>query len=88
VAIKDYARMVDNVMLDDGVGQIFGTVFVEDAVDGRVKPKLPIADIAHTDERRAAIGLRPFAEDVAGMPTDDWSTRARRARNGNKRKQT
>jgi hypothetical protein len=44
--------------------QLYGTQFT--MMDGQVAPQ-PIEDPGHLDERRAAVGLEPFAEYEATM---------------------
>ncbi len=57
---KDYAYLVDRVRMNQGKPQIYGTQFTSGA-DGKLA-LYPIADAAHVDERRRAIGLPSMAE--------------------------
>lgn len=59
-----YATYVDDVMLRAGAGQIYGTSIVQ-RPDGLYALELPVADIAHLDQRRAEILLPPIAEQLA-----------------------
>lgn len=73
------AMLEDRVRTFSGLPQVYGTQFDWDEW-GEMRPR-PIADEAHVDERRAAIGLPPlaeklreireaFARDGEAMPSD------------------
>lgn len=55
---RDLAYLVDRVRVAHGKPQLYGTQF------GRSGPQ-PIEDEEHLDERRAAVGLEPFADYAA-----------------------
>lgn len=56
---RDYAFLVDRVRLQQGKGQLYGTQFVRDS-KGRLILQ-PLKDPEEVDERRAKMGLSPFA---------------------------
>jgi hypothetical protein len=56
------AMLEDRVRTFSGLPQVYGTQFDWDE-RGEMRPR-PIADEAHVDERRAAIGLPPLAEKL------------------------
>lgn len=56
------AYLTDRVRAAQGKPQVYGTQFHE--VDGMLEPR-PIEDVAHVDERRAAVGLGTMQEYVA-----------------------
>jgi hypothetical protein len=56
------AMLEDRIRIYEGRPQLYGTQFDWDE-HGRMSP-LPIEDAEHVDERRAAIGLMPLAEDI------------------------
>jgi hypothetical protein len=73
------AMLEDRVRTFSGLPQVYGTQFDWDE-RGEMRPR-PIADEAHVDARRAAIGLPPlaeklreireaFARDGEAMPSD------------------
>jgi hypothetical protein len=57
----DLAYLVDRVAVGEGRPQVYGTQFTAE-----LAPQ-PIEDEAHVDERRASVGLAPFAEYRAFM---------------------
>lgn len=59
---QELAYLTDRVRVAQGKPQVYGTQF------GRTGPQ-PIEDEAHLDERRAAVGLEPFADYAARFPT-------------------
>lgn len=61
---RDLAYLEDRVRVFSGQPQLYGTQFRYD--QGELKPE-PIEDPEHLDERRAAVGLGPFAEYEARM---------------------
>ena len=60
----DQAYLEDRVRIFSGQPQLYGTQFMYDKDE--LKPQ-PIEDPEHLDERRAAVGLGPFAEYEALM---------------------
>ncbi|MFG1704865.1 DUF6624 domain-containing protein [Nonomuraea sp. M3C6] len=56
---RDFAYLEDRVRVRSGRPQLYGTQF-HDGLNG-LEP-MPIEDPALLDERRAAVGLEPFAE--------------------------
>lgn len=58
------AYLEDRVRVGQGQPQLYGTQFAR--TDGDLAPR-PIEDPEHLDERRAAVGLQPFAEYEALM---------------------
>ena len=60
----DLAYLEDRVRVHAGQPQRYGTQFTRD--DQGLRPQ-PIEDPEHLDERRAAVGLGPFAEYEARM---------------------
>lgn len=56
---SDYALLVDRVRLHEGKKQVYGSQFTR--ASGHLV-MLPLADPAHVDQRRAAMGLMPEAE--------------------------
>ena len=56
------AMLEDRVRCHSGLPQVYGTQFDWNE-RGEIQPR-PIDDVAHVDERRAAIGLPPLAEKV------------------------
>lgn len=60
VAGADLALLVDRVRVNEGRPQCYGTQFYTDE-RGELVPR-PIEDPERLDERRAAVGLPPFAE--------------------------
>ena len=61
---RDQAYLEDRVRIFSGQPQLYGTQFMYDKDE--LKPQ-PIEDPEHLDERRAAVGLGPFAEYEALM---------------------
>lgn len=59
---KDYAYLTDRVRVGEGKPQLYGTQMLLKE-GGRYEP-LPIEDEAKVDERRAAVGLPPLAEQL------------------------
>jgi hypothetical protein len=55
------AYLEDRVRVHDGQPQLYGTQFTQVVIQARWEP-FPIEDREHLDERRAAVGLGPFAE--------------------------
>jgi hypothetical protein len=58
------AYLEDRVRVHDGRPQLYGTQFT--LIDGELCPE-PIEDPEHLDERRAQVGLGPFADYEARM---------------------
>ena len=58
-AIRELAYLTDRVLLAEGGQQVYGTQVTRE--DGRFVP-LDLRDPDELDERRAAVGLEPFAE--------------------------
>lgn len=67
-AASDLAYLEDRVLVHDGQPQRYGTQFIRDAQGLRPRP---VEDPEHLDERRAAVGLGPFAEYEALMRRRD-----------------
>ena len=67
-SIRDQAYLEDRVRVRDGQPQRYGTQFMYD--QDELKPQ-PIEDPEHLDQRRAAVGLGPFAEYEALMHRRD-----------------
>ena len=67
-SVTDQAYLEDRVRLHDRRPQLYGTQFVYD--EDELKPH-PIEDPEHLDQRRAAVGLGPFAEYEALMHRRD-----------------
>ncbi len=61
---SNLAYLEDRVLVSSGLPQLYGTQFTYD--QGALMPE-PIEDPGHLDERRAAVGLGPFAEYEAQM---------------------
>lgn len=61
---RDLAYLEDRVRVHAGQPQRYGNQFIRD--DQGLRPQ-PIEDPEHLDERRAAVGLCPFAEYEARM---------------------
>jgi hypothetical protein len=61
---RDLAYLEDRVRMHDGQAQLYGTQFRHDAQGLRV---WTVEDPEHLDERRASVGLPPFAEYEAVM---------------------
>ena len=57
---KDYAYLLDRVLMKEGKPQVYGTQFTSDA-DGKLVAH-PIEAADQVDDRRRAIGLPPMAE--------------------------
>jgi len=60
----DLAYLEDRVRIFAGQPQLYGTQFLHD--DQGLRPE-PIEDPEHLDQRRASVGLGPFAEYEAQM---------------------
>ncbi|GGO55285.1 DUF6624 domain-containing protein [Streptomyces lasiicapitis] len=60
----DLAFLVDRCRVHDGLPQVYGTQYIRDADGLRMQP---VEDPDHLDERRAAAGLEPHAENDARM---------------------
>jgi hypothetical protein len=58
----ELAYLTDRVRVGQGLPQVYGTQF------GRTGPQ-PIEDPGGLDERRASVGLEPFADYAARFPT-------------------
>jgi hypothetical protein len=73
---ENVAYLDDRVRVGMGEPQSYGTQFGEDA-DGRFGPE-PIENPEHLDERRAEVGMEPFAEYEARMRKmhEEWKDRA------------
>ena len=56
---QDLALLTDRVLLSEGKEQVYGTQFTWRT--GKVEPR-PLADPAHVDERRKAMGMMPLEE--------------------------
>lgn len=77
------AYLLDRIRCNEGKSQVYGTQFDWDG-HGRMSP-LPVEDIEHVDERRAAVGLGPLEEDIQKRriaiaqtnekPPADWPAR-------------
>jgi len=75
------AYLLDRIRTLEGRPQVYGTQYDWDP-NGRLSP-LPIEDPQAIDERRAAVGLSPLAENTAAMrraassepPPSDWQER-------------
>jgi hypothetical protein len=65
---RDLAYLEDRVRVHSGQPQRYGTQFIHD--DQGLRPQ-PIEDPEHLDQRRAAVGLGPFAEYEAQMRRRD-----------------
>jgi hypothetical protein len=63
-SVRDLAYLEDRVRVFGGRPQLYGTQFMYDKDE--LKP-LPIEDPENLDQRRAAVGLGPFAEHQAQM---------------------
>jgi hypothetical protein len=61
---RDLAYLEDRVRVGDGRPQLYGTQFT--GIGNDLAPS-PIEDPDHLDERRAAVGLQPFAEYEATL---------------------
>jgi hypothetical protein len=82
-SVVHVAMLEDRIRSNEGKGQRYGTQFDWDE-NGLISP-VPIEDERNVDERRAAIGLAPLAEDVrrkrqsaveSGMrPPQNWEAR-------------
>jgi hypothetical protein len=70
---REYANLLDRVLLSEGKSQRYGTVARTRQADGHIEifpiedeahviELFPIEDEAHVDERRAEVGLMPLAE--------------------------
>lgn len=59
------AYLEDRVRINAGRPQLYGTQFISEET-GALRPQ-PIQDLDALDERRAAVGLEPFAEYEATM---------------------
>jgi hypothetical protein len=68
-SVRELAYLTDRVLLHEGQPQVYGTQVTREG--GRVVP-CDVADPDHLDERRAAVGLRPFAEYVRGFGSRDF----------------
>jgi len=66
-----YATYLDDVMLRTGVGQVYGTSMTR-GDDGRYSLQLPVADIAHLDQRRAEIMLPPVSAELAALNSPEY----------------
>lgn len=62
------AYLEDRVRVNAGRPQLYGTQFISTA-EGGLRPR-PIRDPDSLDQRRAAVGLEPFAEYEAAMHSD------------------
>ena len=60
MVLSSLALSVDRVLMHEGKEQLYGSQFRPDK-EGRSVP-YPIADMVHLDERRAGMGLEPFAQ--------------------------
>lgn len=60
------AALADRITLADGTPQLYGTLVQDDGDDWVLRP--PVDDIERLDERRAAIGLRPWRDWVSTFP--------------------
>lgn len=58
-----YAHILDRTELESGRSQVYGTQMELDEATGRYIPQ-PLADPEHVDERRAAKGLEPIADQL------------------------
>ena len=56
------AYLADRVLRADGEPQLYGTQFWTGPDGSGALEPAPIQDVDHLDERRAAVGLEPFAE--------------------------
>ena len=65
---REQAYLEDRVRVHAGQPQLYGTQFMYD--QDELKPQ-PIEDPEHLDQRRAAVGLGPFAEYEALMHRRD-----------------
>jgi hypothetical protein len=63
-SVVELAYLTDRVLLHEGKPQEYGTQAI--ARDGRFEPR-ELRDPEHVDERRASVGLRPLAADLARM---------------------
>jgi hypothetical protein len=61
---RDQAYLEDRVRVHSGEPQLYGTQFMYD--NDELKPQ-PIEDPDNLDQRRATVGLGPFAEYEAQM---------------------
>ncbi len=75
---QNYAMLLDRVSVYQGRPQRYGTQGGMLVIDGvKHHGAQPIEDVAHVDERRAAIGLQPLAEylrllrQMYGVPDDE-----------------
>jgi hypothetical protein len=64
----EVAMLDDRIRCFEGRPQRYGTQFDWDE-HGRISP-LPIEDIEHVDERRAAVGLNPLEERIRQVRAD------------------
>ncbi|MCH7546658.1 MAG: hypothetical protein IID30_09695 [Planctomycetes bacterium] len=78
ISDQDYALLYDRVSVYQGRPQRYGTQGGMLVIDGiKHHGARPIEDVAHVDERRAAIGLGPLAEylqllrQMYGVPDDE-----------------
>jgi len=60
IAPDNLALSIDRVLTQDKQKQIYGSQFQTNE-DGKTF-LLPVEDIEHIDERRAAMGMEPFSE--------------------------
>jgi hypothetical protein len=60
IAPGHLALSIDRVLMQDGQKQLYGSQFQTNS-DGKTIA-VPIADPEHLDERRASMGMQPFAE--------------------------
>jgi hypothetical protein len=66
------AYLEDRIAIQEGRLQRYGTQWMQDPVDGRVRP-LSLADADHVNERRAEVGLgpmQPIPELGPTLPSD------------------
>jgi hypothetical protein len=63
---RDLAFLQDRLAVNEGRYQVYGTQ-VADVVDGQPVP-WPCIDPEHLDERRADVGIEPFAINAARYP--------------------
>ena len=78
ISDQNYALLYDRVSVYQGRPQRYGTQGGMLVIDGiKHHGAQPIEDVAHVDERRAAIGLQPLAEylrllrQMYGVPDDE-----------------
>ncbi len=64
-----YAYLVDRIRMHEGREQVYGTQTYRAKTDdgGTFFFVIPIEDVDHVDERRAAMGMEPLAEYVESM---------------------